>query len=123
MHYLNRGNAESRSLVFKPKIGMQYFIHVSRSFAVVPGLSAGYALVQLRNKEYYYKDLQGGGNLGTDLKIIWTRPLKTEFYFFGRFDFIYLSKDTEFTTLNRYRNVYLTSFGVGVNIKSHGREE
>ena len=31
-----------------------------------------------------------------------------------------VNKDPDFTQLNYYRNVYLTSFGVGLNIKSYG---
>lgn len=123
LNYLSRKNTKAKTLVYKPKINLQYFIHISRSFAIVPGLSAGYALIKLKNSEFDYRDFQSGGNVGTDLKFVWTRPLKTEFYFFGRFDFIYLKKDAEFTQLNYYRNVYLTSFGLGINIKSYGRKK
>lgn len=123
MNYLSRKNTKARTLVYKPKVNLQYFIHISRNFAIVPGLAAGYALVRLKNSEFDYKDLQGGGNFATDLKVVWTRQQKTEFYFFGRFDYIYLKKDTNFTQLNYYRNIYLTSFGMGINIKSYGRKK
>lgn len=119
-NYLDRNYTKSRAFVYKPKINLQYYFHVSRGFAIVPGVAAGYALVQMKNSEFSFNDLQQGINIESDLKLLWTRQAKTEFYLFGRFDFIYLNKDSDFTQLNYYRNVYLTSFGVGVNIKSYG---
>ena len=122
-NYLDRNYTKSRTFVYKPKINLQYYFHISRGFAIVPGFAMGYALVQFKNSEFNYNDLQQGINIEPDLKLLWTRQAKTEFYLFGRFDFIYLNKDTDFTRLNHYRNIYLTSFGVGVNIKSYGSKK
>lgn len=120
INYLNRNYAKSRTFVYKPKLNIQYNIHISKGLALVPGLAMGYALIHLKNSDFSYSDWQSGLNIEPDLKFVWTRQSKTEFYFYGRFDFIYLSKDPDFTQLNHFRNVYLTSFGIGINIKSHG---
>ncbi len=121
--YLDRSYTKSRTFFYKPKINLQYYFHLSKRFALVPGFAVGYALIQLKNSEFNYNDLGQGINIEPDLKLMWTRQAKAEFYLFGRFDFIYLNKDSDFTQLNHYRNVYLTSFGVGVNIKSYGRKK
>jgi len=123
INYLNRNNGDMRVLVYKPKINLQYYFHVSKGIAIVPGISVGYSLLQMKNNEYDFSDLQNGVNLCPDLKIVFTRQAKTEFYLYGRFDYIYLSEDKAFTKLNNYRNVYLTSFGLGINIKSYGQKK
>lgn len=123
VNYLNRKNTKMRAVVYKPKINLQYYIHITKGIAIVPGLSGGYALINIRNSEYGYSELQKGLNLEAELKTMLTRQAKTDFYLFGRFDYIYLGKDTEFTLLNHYRNVYLTSFGIGINIKSYGKKK
>jgi len=112
VNYLNRKNTKMRAVVYKPKINLQYYIHITKGIAVVPVLSGGYALINIKNSEYGYSDLQTGLNLEAELKAMLTRQAKTDFYLFGRFDYIYLKKDTEFTHLSHYRNVYLTRINI-----------
>jgi len=121
--FLNRQNTTSRTAIYKPRLNLHYYIHVSEKVAVIPVMNLGYSFLNLSNREYDYKEIQSGLNSGGELKVLWKRNQTLDYYIFGRFDFIFLDKDESFTRLKHYRNVYLTSFGLGVRIKSIKNEK
>ena len=123
MSFLNRKNTSARTTIFKPGIQLNYIIHLSENIAVIPQGNLGYAILNISNKEYSYKEIQSGWNPGGELRVLWKRDHLLDFYIFGRFDYIYLDEDQSFTMLEYYRNVYLTSFGIGMRIKSGYNEK
>jgi len=66
--------------------------------------------------------MQSGVNIAPELKISWRTNARVQYYIFGRYDFIYLDEDKDFTKLEYYRKVNLTSFGIGIFIKSKQNE-
>lgn len=116
--FLNRKNTSSRSQVYKPGFILNYVIHLSKNLALIPQGRIGYTLLNLSNSEYNYGEMQSGWSPGGEIRFLWKQEHTLNFYVFGRFDYIYLSKDESFTKLEYYRNVYLTSFGLGVQINS-----
>lgn len=119
--FLRRKNTSARTSIFKPALVVNYMIHVSDKLAIIPQAKLGYAILNISNSEYSYKEMQSGWNPGAELRVRWKRPRRLDFYLFGRFDYISLAKDESFTKLEYYRQVYLTSFGFGVHIKSAGK--
>lgn len=116
--YIHRKNTTGRTSIYKPGIIFNYHILVTQKFAVIPQARLGYAFLSLSNNEFNYREMQSGWNPGAEIRLLWKRDRPIEFYGFGRFDYIYLTKDEAFTKLNSYRHVYLTSFGLGIQIKS-----
>jgi len=116
--YLSRGNTSSRTLVYKPKVNMGYHIKAATWLTINPIAFIGYSFVSISNKEFDYGETQTGINSGVELRVVWNNKSRLESYIFGRYDFIYLSKDASFTQLEYYRKVHLSSFGIGVKIKS-----
>jgi hypothetical protein len=122
LDFLNRKNTSGRTLVYKPKVNILYEIQITNRFGIVPVASVGYSFLNISNKEFGYKETQQGINLSGDLRFIWKTNDRLDFYIFGRYDYIFLDKDEEFTRLDYYRNVYLTSFGIGIKIKPKDHE-
>ncbi|MBN2172946.1 MAG: hypothetical protein JW731_02360 [Bacteroidales bacterium] len=120
--FLNRKNTSGRTLLYKPKLNILYEIKVAKRFYITPVASIGYAFFNISNKEFNYKEIQQGIMLGGDLRLTWKTQEQLDFYLFGRYDYIYLDKDDNFTLLEYYRNVNLTSFGIGINIKPKNHE-
>lgn len=118
MGFLHRQNTSSRTTVFKPAFVLNYLFHVSKHLVIIPQAKIGYGFLRLSNGEYNYKETQSGWNPGAELRVQWKRESTLDFYLFGRMDYIYLNKDDSFTKLDHYRHIYLTSFGLGVFIKS-----
>ena len=118
MNFFGRQGTTNRAVFYKPGISVQYAIPLSRSLAVIPAAEMGYSIVGLSNKEFGYKENITGWNPGATLRLIWTREANPDFYIFGRFDYIYLHENPSFTLIESYRKIYLTSFGVGVRLKS-----
>lgn len=114
--WLRRSNTSSAATAFRPKINLKYSIRLSPKLDVVPQASIGYAIVNLRNPEYDYKEMQAGINSGAGLRVVWDYSPKTAFFLFGKLDYIYLNKDENFTRLEYFREVYITTFGVGLII-------
>ena len=119
---LNRENTTSRAIVYRPQLNLHYYFHVTKNVAIIPLVSVGYSFLNLSNKEFGYKELQSGFNSGGELRILWERERKLDFFLFGRFDYIYLDRDESFTRIEYYRKIYLTSFGMGIRIKSGENE-
>lgn len=115
--YLRLKNTVARTFVFKPKINLHYRIDFSGKFSLVPWVSVGYSFLQIKNKEFDYSDNVAGWNLGPELKFIRKTKTQVNYYIFGRYDYIYIGKDPGFTQLEYFRNVHLSSFGIGVFIK------
>jgi len=115
--FLNRKNSPAHSVFYKPALMMSYTIHLSDRFACVPLVSAGYTWFSLYNDEYNYKDIQSGVNTGAGVRVIWKTQERTNFYIFGRYNFIYLDEDKSFTELFYYRKIHQTAFGLGISIK------
>ena len=116
--YLSRSNSSARTIVYKPKVNLNYDFKITSWFRINPMVFAGYSFVNISNAEYDYSETQKGFITGTELKLILHSTSPVDYYLFGRFDYIYLKKDLNFTHLEYYRKVYLTSFGIGVKIKS-----
>lgn len=83
----------------------------------------GYSFINLSNGEYNYAETQNGFNTGAELKFIWYSQAKVDYFIFGRYDFIYLDEDLNFTHLEYYRKVHLSSFGIGIKIKPQKSEK
>ena len=115
--YLKLNNTQANVLIFKPKINLHYYINFSDKFSIVPWMSVGYAFLQIKNKEYDYSDNVAGLNLSPELKLVRKTQSRVNYYIFGRYDYIYLNEDPEFTKLEYFRDVHLTSFGIGIYIK------
>jgi hypothetical protein len=117
MDYLSRSNSSARTIVYKPKLNINYNIKTTPWLSINPMVFAGYSFVNISNGEFNYAETQTGFNSGAELKIIWYSDASVDYFLFGRFDFIYLNEDRNFTQLEYYRKVYLTSFGLGIKIK------
>jgi len=111
-------NTPSRAMIYKPQLNLNYFVHITSRFAIVPEVHGGYSFIGLSNKEYNYTEAQSGLNAGGQLKCLWVTDKKLDYYLFGRYDFIHLSKDPDFTHLEYYRKMNLFSFGLGLRFKS-----
>lgn len=118
MGFLHRQNTSARTTILKPAILVNYMFHVSQHIVIIPQAKIGYGFLRLSNGEYNYKETQSGWNPGGELRVQWKRERQIDFYVFGRLDYIKLNKDESFTMLDHYRHVYLTSFGLGIFIKS-----
>lgn len=123
LSFLNRSGTSSRAVSYKPVFNIHYYFNFSERIALVPVVNIGYSFLSLSNKEYEYKETQSGLISGGTLRLHWKTKQLLDYYIFGRFDYIYLNKDETFTKLEYYRSVYLTSFGIGVRIKSGGDEK
>jgi len=123
MDFLNRKNTSGRTQVYKPKFNLLYEIKIVKRFFVIPVASVGYSFLNISNKEFDYKETQQGILLGGDLRLLWKTNNKIDFYLFGRYDYIYMNKDYDFSRLEYYRDVNLTSFGIGINIKPKQHEK
>lgn len=117
MDYLSRGNSSARTIVYKPKLNINYNIKTTSWLSINPMVFAGYSFLNISNGEFNYAETQSGFTSGAELKFIWYSEASVDYYLFGRFDFIYLDEDLNFTQLEYYRKVYLTSFGLGIKIK------
>ncbi len=115
--FLNRKNTSAHTVFYKPAGQAAYSIHFSERIALIPVISAGYSWFTLRNDPYDFKDTQSGVNMGFDLRLLWKTQERTDFYFFGSYDYIFLDEDKAFTELYYYRNIYHTSIGLGISIK------
>jgi hypothetical protein len=118
MGLLGRKGTSSRTAIYKPGLNLHYYVHLSEKLALVPLASISYAFLNISNKEYKYRELQRGWSPGAELRMLWKREKKMDFYVFGRFDYIYLDEDKDFTQLEYYRQVWLSAFGLGLRLKS-----
>jgi len=118
LDFLKRTNTSSGTIVYKPKLNLHYNFKVTQRIYLTALAALGYSFVVLSNKEFSYKETQHGINPGVELRTSWRTQGKTDFYIFGRYDYIYLAKDEDFTQLEFYRRMHLTSFGLGIKIKN-----
>jgi hypothetical protein len=116
--YLKRINTASETIIYKPNLNLHYNFKMTHRIYLTAQAALGYSFVTLSNKEFSYKETQQGINPGTEFRIFWRTDRKTDFYLFGRYDYIYLAKDENFTRLDYYRKIHLTSFGLGIKIKN-----
>lgn len=122
LKFLNRKNTTSRTTFYNPKVNLHYVIKLSERLALTPQGAIGYSFVNLSNKEFNYSEIQSGFNTTAELKFHWLTEEKVDYYIFGRYDFTWLNNDADFTLLDYYRKINLTSFGIGIRIKP-GRNE
>lgn len=115
--YLNRKNTPAKTFVYRPKLDLFYRFNVSPRFSIVPVVSVGYSFLNLVNKEFDYSETQQGINTAAELRFAWNTKKRIDYYLFGRYDYIYLDKDEDFTRLEYFRNVHLSGFGIGIKIK------
>ena len=115
--YLSRSNSAARTIVYKPKLNVNYDFKITPWLSINPMVFVGYSFLNLSNGEFDYAETQKGFNSGAELKFIWYSQASVDYYLFGRYDHIYLKKDINFTLLEYYRKVHLTSFGIGIKIK------
>jgi len=120
--YLSVKNTQARTLILKPKVNLHYYINFSEKFSLVPWISVGYSFLQIKNKEFDYSDNVAGLNLSPELKFIRKTKSRVNYYIFGRYDYIYLNDDPEFTKLEYFRDVHISSFGIGIFIKPKKNE-
>lgn len=116
--FLNRTGTTNRAAFYLPGINIHYVISLTAKIGLVPFAGVSFAALNLSNKEFDYREVQTGYGPGTGIRLLWKRDAKAEFYLYSRFDYIHLSKDDDFTRLENYRNMYQTSFGLGIRIKS-----
>ena len=117
LEYLSRKPELGRSVFYRPSVNLYYTFNIGEKLQLIPWVSGGYSIVQLSNKEFNYKEIQSGVNIAPELKISWRTNSRVQYYIFGRYDYIYLDEDKDFTKLEYYRKVNLTSFGIGIFIK------
>ncbi len=117
LDYLSRSNSSARTIVYKPKVNLNYNFKINHWFCINPLVFAGYSFVSISNDEFDYAETQKGFNSGVELKFIWYSQASVDYYLFGRYDYIYLQEDVNFTLLEYYQKVHLTSFGIGIKIK------
>ncbi len=115
--FLNYKNTPARSVLFRPKINLQYAFYLSRRLAVDPTAALGYSFVRITNEEYGYKETQKGINYLGELKIRWKSPGRLDYFLFGRYEYILLDRDETFTEIESFRQIELYSVGFGVKIK------
>jgi hypothetical protein len=118
LEYLKRTNTSSGTIVYKPKLNLHYNFKIAQRIYLTVLAALGYSFVALSNKEFSYKETQHGINPGAELRSLWKTHGKTDFYVFGRYDYIYFAKDEDFTQLEYYRRMHLTSFGLGIKIRN-----
>ena len=118
LDYLKRTNTSSGTIIYKPKINLHYNFKITQRIYLTTLAAFGYSFVTISNKEYSYKETQHGINPGAELRILWRTQGKTDFYVFGRYDYIYFAKDEDFTQLEYYRRMHLSSFGLGIKINN-----
>lgn len=116
--FLNYKNTPARSNFYRPKLSLQYTVHVSSRVALDPVIGLGYSFIRITNNEYLYASTQHGLNYAARLKVRWKSGRKLDYYLFGSYDYIYLDRDDSFTQLNSFRQIRLFAVGLGVNIKS-----
>jgi len=114
--WLRRTNTNSAATTFRPKLNLRYSIQLSSKIDLIPEASMGYSMLSFRNSEFDYNEIQSGINTSAGLRMLWDYNQKTSLFVFGRIDYIYLSKDNDFTRLEYFRDVYLTTFGIGLKI-------
>ena len=122
IQFLKLNGTQSKTVVYKPKIIIHYRFGIGKNFNIVPWVSAGYSFLNIKNREYNYAETQQGFNLSPELKLLWNTKTRVDVYIYGRYDYIKLNEDADFTRLNYYRDVHLTSFGIGVLIKKKKHE-
>jgi hypothetical protein len=122
VQFLKLSGTQSRTTIYKPKLNLHYRFKVGKSFSIIPWFSVGYSFLNIKNTEYNYADTQSGLNISPELKLLWNTQTRIDYYFYGRYDYIKLSKDAGFTHLKYYRNIDLTSFGIGILIKQKEHE-
>jgi hypothetical protein len=119
LDYFKRTNTTAGLIIYQPKINFNYDIPVNRRIDLVTILAGGYSFLRNSNKEYNYRETQAGFNSLAEIQILWKTRDKFDFYLFGRYDYIYLDRNEDFTRLEYYRKVNLTCFGLGVRIKNN----
>ncbi len=117
VQFLKLDGTQSKTIVYKPKLNLNYRFRIGNSFSIISWFSVGYSFLNIKNSEYNYTDTQSGLNISPELKFLWNTQTRIDYYFYGRYDYIKLSKDAGFTHLEYYRNIDLTSFGIGIVIK------
>lgn len=120
--FLRRQGTPMRNTILRPGLNVQYQFQLSERFRLIPKVNAGYALLFVSNDEFEYIETQSGWNPGAEIRVLWKQEIPVDLYLFGRFDYIYLSKDENFTKLEYYRNIYLFSAGLGFWIKTGNNE-
>jgi hypothetical protein len=118
LNYLKRTNTSSGTIFYKPQLNLHYNFKITQRIYLTTLAALGYSFVTVSNEEFSYKESQHGINPSAELRIFWRTKGKTDFYLFGRYDYIYLAKDENFTRIEYYRRIHLTSFGVGIKIKN-----
>ncbi len=123
LDYLRIKNTSARTIIYKPQVRLGYAVRLKSRFEIIPAVLAGYSLLNLANKEFSYTETQSGWNSGAELKLVWKTHHRTDYYLFGRYDYIWLSKDENFTMIENYRNIHLTGIGLGILIKPKTNEK
>ena len=121
MSLISRQGTTNRAVCYKPGINLQYYLHLSERIAVVPLAGIGYSFVSVSHQEFDYRETRPGWNPSAALRILWKREKKLDYYVFGNLDYILLNEDEDFTQLRYYREIWISSFGIGLRIKSGGR--
>lgn len=119
LDYFKRINTTAGLIIYQPKVNLNYNLPVSDRIDLVTKIAGGYSFLRNSNKEYNYKEIQSGLNSSAEIQILWKTRDKFDFYLFGRYDYIYLDRNEDFTRLEYYRKVNLTCFGLGVRIKNN----
>jgi hypothetical protein len=116
INFLNRNPETGRSIMYKPKLSLYYTINIDKKFQLIPTVAGGYSFVSISNKEFDYSEIQSGLSISPELKLSWKNDKRVQYYLFGRYDFIYLNEDLNFTHLEYYRRVNMTCLGLGIFI-------
>lgn len=113
---LNRNPESASSIFYKPRLNFYYTFTIGEKFQLIPTVAGGYSIINLSNKEFDYQETQGGYNFSPELKVSWRNETRVQYYLFGRYDFIYLGEDKNFTHLEYFRRINMSSFGLGIFI-------
>ena len=115
--YTRQKNPEVNARYYIPALNIKYKQKLPFRFFVLPEIGVGLFFLNLKCSEYDYNDTQKGINLYGKLALGYPVSKLFDILLFYRYDFLHLKKDEEFTRLEYFRNLHISNFGIGINLK------
>lgn len=115
--YTRQNNPEVSAMYYIPSLNLKYKQKLPFRFFVLPEAGVGLIFINLKCSVYDYYDTQKGGNLYGKLALGYPVFSLFDILVYYRYDYLHLKKDEEFTKLEYFRNLHITNFGIGINIK------
>ena len=115
--YTRQKNPEVSARYYFPALNIKYKQKLPFRFFVLPEAGVGLSFINLKCSEYDYNDTQKGINMYGKLALGYPICTLFDILVYYRYDYIHLRKDEEFTKLEYFRNLHITNFGIGINLK------